>query len=106
MSPRIFRAHLRRLFLSPNLYIAMVVYAVLLLPCLTVSSIGGNSSMSMLNYTQSTTPGFVYFNATIIPALAYAVTYIGDYETRLLYVWCIRGGTERSGVSCICGALF
>lgn len=100
MSPRIFRAHLRRLFLSPNLYIAMVVYAVLLLlPCLTVSSIGGNSSMSMLNYTQSTTPGFVYFNATIIPALAYAVTYISDYETRLLYVWCIRGGTERYAVS-------
>ncbi len=103
MKNRTFQAHIRRIFTMPMFYICIVLYFLLLmLPSLnppTENSFMSSDLDSLWYYAQMVSTGMPYIAATVVPALAYAVTYMDDYDTRLLYVWAMRSGTERYAVS-------
>jgi hypothetical protein len=100
MKSKIFRTHLRRMITSRGLYFSIVVYCLLMM--LTSMNVDrmltGRNSMALLIYSIDMS-GFGMFLTTAVPAMAYVLTYIDDYDTRLLYVWCVRAGTERYAVS-------
>ena len=96
------RTHLVRAFSAPTLYLCSVVYALLL----TISSLGRNSVMQISNGLQfGHIVGFNMILSAVLPALAYAVTYVDDYTTRLLYVWVVRTGARRYAISYYTAAL-
>ena len=103
MKNRTFQAHIRRIFTQPVFYICILLYFLLLmLPSLnppTENSMMSSDLNSLWYYAQTVSTGMPYIAATVVPALAYAVTYMDDYDTRLLYVWAMRSGTESYAVS-------
>ena len=43
--------------------------------------------------------GLQFVMVTVIPAWTYAVVYVNDYDTRLLYVWAVRSGQKAYALS-------
>ncbi len=85
------RAHLYRAFTTPALYISTGLYALLLLLDTLGESHHGTAMNGLLisQYSQ-----FYMVLSTILPASAYALTYVDDYDTRLLYPWVVRTDTN------------
>ncbi len=97
MKNRTFAAHLYRLFCSPPLYICIVSYVLLLIVPMLRPNYLNDSVMSSLLRAQ--TSAFYFVLSAVIPALAYAVTYVDDYDTRMLYPWAVRSGAKPYAVS-------
>ena len=97
MKNRTFAAHLYRLFRSPSLYICIVSYVLLLIVPMLRPNYLNNIVMSGLYRAQVS--DFYFVLSAVIPALAYAVTYVDDYDTRMLYPWAVRSGARQYAVS-------
>lgn len=98
MKNRIFTAHLRRLFQSPSIYVSMVLIALLTqVTSFRVSM--GHDGLSFLATTMTNSFGLSIVLLGLIPVFPYALSYADDRNTRMLYFWVLRGGTERYAVS-------
>ncbi len=85
------RAHLYRAFTTPALYISTGLYALLLL----LSTLGDSGHYTVMNGLKIAQHNVFYMVlSTVLPAFAYALTYVDDYDTRLLYPWVVRTGTN------------
>jgi hypothetical protein len=85
------RAHLYRAFTTPALYISTGLYALLLL----LDTLGNSAYGTAMNrLLMSQCSQFYMVLSTVLPASAYALTYVDAYDTRLLYPWVVRTGTN------------
>ncbi len=99
---RTLQAHLCRAFTSPTLYLCIVLY-VLLASFPLLEHDAPPTAMQFLWETH--TSGLQFVMVTVIPAWTYAVVYVDDYDTRLLYVWVVRSGQKAYALSYYATAL-
>ena len=98
MKNRIFLAHIRRAWMSPQIYLCMVIY------WLGLQLTGGQQSytpavLDLLYRAHFQIMGFMFMVICVVPLLAYTATFTTDYRTRMLNFWCIRGGSEDYATS-------
>ena len=96
MHTRTFTAHLKRAFTTPMLYVCIVLYAAMLLGTTLGDRTGSDCAVDLLNSAQY---DFYMVLATVFPALAYAVTYVDDFDNKLLHHWTMRSGLRSYAVS-------
>lgn len=98
MKNNTFSVHLRRAFSSPRLYISILLYALALqIPSMKVTMF--RSVFGLYEAAQIDSLGFAFILSCVIPALPYALTYVDDYNTRMLYNWSVRSGMVYYAVS-------
>ena len=95
MHIRTFTAHLKRAFTTPMLYICILLYAAMLLG----TTFGRSVSATTLGILVRLHNDFCRVISTIIPALAYAITYVDDYDNKLMHHWTVRSGVRSYAVS-------
>ncbi len=96
MHLRSFTAHLKRALTTPMLYICILLYAVMLLGTTLSDRVASDCAIDLLELAQR---DFYMILATIFPALAYAVTYVDDFDNKLLHHWTMRSGVRSYAVS-------
>ncbi len=96
MHTRTFTAHLKRALTTPMLYVCIVLYAVMLLGTTFGNLADSDCIADLLTTAQSE---FYMVLATVFPALAYAVTYVDDFDNKLLHHWTVRSGVRSYAVS-------
>jgi hypothetical protein len=84
------------------LYLCIAMYALLAMFPLMDSN-PPMDAMQVLSSGHSN--GLHFLMTTVIPALTYAVVYVDDYDTRLLYVWVARSGQKAYALSYFATAL-
>ncbi len=98
MKNRVFIAHLRRAWTSPQVYLCMVIY------WLGLQLTGGQEQytpavMDLLYRAHFQIMGFMFMVICVVPLLAYTATFTTDYRTRMLHFWCVRGGCAHYAVA-------
>ncbi len=94
MKNHVFAMHFRRMFTSPLLYLAIVLYA-LSMHMVSGNMHMGNTVMLMMECTYWEVSGIRFLTICVVPALAYAMTYASDHGNRSLYFIVQRSGTVR-----------
>lgn len=98
MRNRIFFTHLRRLFLSPSIYLCIILIA-LFAQATSFRVNMAHDGLSFLALTMTNSFGLSIVILGLIPVFPYALSYADDRNSRMLYYWAIRSGTERYAVS-------
>ncbi len=96
MYTRTFNAHLKRAFTTPMLYICIALYAAMLLGTTFSERIARYCAVDLLTEAYR---DFYRVLATVFPALAYAVTYVDDFDNKLIHHWTVRSGVRSYAVS-------